>query len=59
MLKYKSLEWINLLISDTQREYMEVEGQSEIKMFCKDYVQRAEVGSYYFSSKVIKHSFTH
>ena len=29
--------------SDTQKVNMLVEGQAEIKMFCKDYVQRAEV----------------
>jgi hypothetical protein len=27
----------------TERVYMEVQGQKEIKMFCKDYVERAEV----------------
>jgi hypothetical protein len=32
-----------ILITGTQKVNMLVEGQAEIKMFCKDYVQRAEV----------------
>ena len=33
----------SVLFSGTQKVNMLVEGQAEIKMFCKDYVQRAEV----------------
>ena len=32
-----------IMITGTQKVNMLVEGQAEIKMFCKDYVQRAEV----------------
>ena len=32
-----------LVFIGTQKVNMLVEGQAEIKMFCKDYVQRAEV----------------
>ena len=34
---------IIIIMSGTQKVNMLVEGQAEIKMFCKDYVQRAEV----------------
>ena len=34
---------IIIILSGTQKVNMLVEGQAEIKMFCKDYVQRAEV----------------
>jgi hypothetical protein len=32
-----------ILFTGTQKVNMLVEGQAEIKMFCKDYIQRAEV----------------
>jgi hypothetical protein len=40
------------LFSGTEKVYMQVQGQKNIKMFCKDYVERAEV-YLYFSTCVV------